>query len=289
MILRGRNFFGAFRVLEDAGTHSRRLMHGSTLHGQQSLDPTLRREPTTYFTRSGPIGGLFAAKGAELGRPGTRVAVVGLGTGTLACYAQARQAWTFHEIDPAVVRVAEDESLFTYLADARRGGAEVAIVEGDARLRLADAPDGGFALIVLDAFSSDAVPVHLLSREAIALYRRKLGPGGLLAFNITNRYLDLDPLMARQARDAGLACRVRYDLDVPPEARVGGWQPSIWAVMAGNEADLAPLADGWHPPGARPGASPWTDDYSDLASYLILGRRRPPPDVPEKSASLAAP
>jgi len=274
VVRRSRNFFGALRVLEDREAGTRRLMHGSTLHGQQSLDPALREEPSTYFTRRGPIGGL-------LGRPrpgsGARVAVVGLGTGTLACYARPGESWTFYEIDPAVVRAAEDPSCFTYLADARRRGAEVAVVEGDARLRLADAPDGAAAMIVLDAFSSDAVPVHLLSREAIALYRRKLAPGGLLAFNITNRYLDLEPLMARQAEDAGLACRVRYDLDAPAEARARGWQPSIWAVMADLAADLPA---GWPAPRPRAGSAPWTDDYSDLASYLILGRRRPPPAAP---------
>jgi hypothetical protein len=275
VVRRSRNFFGALRVLEDAEARTRRLMHGSTLHGQQSLDPRLREEPSTYFTRSGPIGGLLDAGAAGLDRAGAKVAVVGLGTGTLACFARPGQDWTFYEIDPAVARVAEDPSCFTYLADARRRGADVAVVEGDARLRMAAGAQGGFALIVLDAFSSDAVPVHLLSREALALYRSRLAPGGLLAFNITTRYLDLEPLMARQAADAGLACRVRYDLAAPPEARTIGWQPSIWAVM--TEPGTEPPPEPWLAPRARPGASPWTDDYSDLASYLILGRRRPAP------------
>ncbi|MDG3004983.1 fused MFS/spermidine synthase [Paludisphaera mucosa] len=273
VIRRGRNFFGRLRVLYDAKADVRRLMHGSTLHGQQSLAPGLREEPSTYFTRSGPIGEMFAAAGSTLDRPGTRVAVVGLGTGTLACYARPGQAWTFYEIDDAVARVAEDPACFTYLADARRRGASVAVVEGDARLRLADAPDAGFALIVLDAFSSDAVPVHLLSREAVALYRRKLAPGGVLAFNLSTNFLDLDLLMARQALDAGLACRVRHDREVPAAAVEAGKRPSIWALMAESEA-LPPLPPDWSAPRARPGSSPWTDDYSDLASYLILGRRR---------------
>ena len=275
VIHRARNFFGALRVLYDPGAEVQRLLHGSTLHGQQSLEPSRRAEPSTYFTRSGPIGALFDSLDPALDRPGARVAIVGLGTGTLACYAKTGQSWTYYEIDDAVVRVAEDDRYFTYLADARTRGAQVDVVEGDARLRIGEAPDGGYGLIVLDAFSSDAVPVHLLSREAIALYRRKLGPGGVLAFNLSNRYLDLDPLMDRQARDAGLVCRIRYDLDVTPEEKADGKQPSIWAVMAEREADIPGLADDprWRRPRRRPGSTAWTDDYSDLASYLVLRPR----------------
>ncbi len=121
------------------------------------------------------------------------MAVVGLGAAALACYADPAQGWTFYEIDPAVARVARDPRFFTYLADSRAGS--LAVVLGDARLRLRDAPGHGFGLIVLDAFSSDAVPFHLLTREALRLYRRKLAAGGLIAYHITNRYLDLDPVL----------------------------------------------------------------------------------------------
>ena len=124
-------------------------------------------------------------------------------------------------------------------------------------------------LIVLDAFSSDAVPVHLLSREAIALYRRKLAPGGAMAFNLSSKYLDLPPLMARQAADAGLPCRVRRDLSVPEPALRAGRRPSIWAVLA----DLPGLPPSWGTPSPRVGSSAWTDDYSDLVSYLLAWRR----------------
>lgn len=274
VILRNRDFFGVLRVLYDPQTRVHRLIHGSTLHGQQSLDPALRAEPSTYFARSGPVGDLFRAVEPRISRGG-RVAVVGLGTGTLACYAGAGESWSFYEIDPAVARVAEDPRYFTYLADARGRGAEATVIEGDARLRLAAAADGEFDLIMLDAFSSDAVPVHLLTREALSLYKRKLAPGGLLAFNLSNRYLDLDPLMDRQARDAGLVCRIRHDLDVSADEKRTGKQPSIWAVMAGREADLGPLAADprWRLPRHRPNAAPWTDDYSDLASHLTLRPR----------------
>jgi spermidine synthase len=152
----------------------------------------------------------------------------------------------------------------------------VDIILGDARHRLGDAPDHAYQLIVLDAFSSDAVPVHLLSREAIRLYRGKLAKGGLLVFNLSNRYLDLDPLVGRQAVDAELVCRIAYDLDVSEDEKRAGKQPSIWGVMSANESDLDSLAtdDLWQPPALGAHSSTWTDDYSDLASYLILRPRR---------------
>ncbi len=146
----------------------------------------------------------------------------------------------------------------------------IEIVLGDARLRLREAPDHAFGLIVLDAFSSDSLPVHLLSREAIELYRSKLAASGVLAFNLSNRYLDLEPVLGRQAVDAGLVCRIAYDVAVTPEEKQAGKQPSIWAVMAEAESDLDELADDprWRMPRLRPGSAVWTDDFSDLASYI---------------------
>ncbi|HZW33223.1 MAG TPA: fused MFS/spermidine synthase, partial [Isosphaeraceae bacterium] len=263
-----RNFFGVVRVTEDSERKVHRLFHGSTLHGQQSLDPALSREPSTYFTRSGPIGQVFAALGPRLDRAGAQVAIVGLGAGTLATYARPGQRWTFYEIDPAVVRIARDPRFFTYLRDC--AAASLEIVLGDARLRLRAAPDRAYRLIVLDAFSSDAVPVHLVSREAIRLYRGKLAAGGVLVFNLSNRYLDLEPVMGRQAQDAGLVCRIQLDTTLSPEERHAGKQPSIWAVMAASADDLEGLASDprWRLPVLRPNSRAWTDDYSDLARYL---------------------
>jgi hypothetical protein len=284
VILRERNFFGTASVMHDEEANVHRLFHGNTLHGQQSLDPEGRHEPSTYFTRSGPIGQLFAAIGPGLERAGSRVAIVGLGAGTLACYAAPGQRWTFYEIDPAVVRIADDPRFFTYLPDCRARGVEVDVVEGDARLRLADAPEHAYRLIILDAFSSDAVPVHLLSCEAIRLYRSKLAAGGLLAFNVSNRYLDLEPVMGRQAADAGLACRICYDVNPTADERRAGKQPTIWVVMGGSEAEFGGLATDprWRVPRVREKSRPWTDDFSDLASYLVPGGRRFP--IPPSSS-----
>ena len=196
-----RSFFGVVRVTHDAERNVHRLFHGSTLHGQQSLDPALRREPSTYFTRSGPIGQVFEAIGPRLDQPGAQVAIVGLGAGTLASYARPGQNWTFYEIDPVVERIARDPRFFTYLRDCQ---AEVVdIVLGDARFRAARAPDHAYRLIVLDAFSSDAVPVHLLSREAIRLYRAKLADGRLAGVQ------PVEPLPRPRPGDrpAGRGCR----------------------------------------------------------------------------------
>ncbi len=158
---------------------------------------------------------------------------------------------------------------------------------GDARLRLREAPDHAYRLIVLDAFSSDSLPVHLVTREAIRLYRSKLAEGGVLAFNLSNRYLDLDPLMGRQAEDAGLVCRIGYDTAVSAEERQAGKQPSIWAVMAATRATSGSLASDdprGRRPRSRPGSRAWTDDYSDLARYL----RWMPPHLAKRSMNPAA-
>jgi spermidine synthase len=265
-----RDFFGVLRVTHDAQQNANRLFHGSTLHGQQSLDPAFRHEPLTYFTRSGPIGQLFPTMERRLNRPDTRVAIVGLGVGTLASYAEPGQRWTFYEIDGAVERIARNPRFFTYLQDCKTE--DVEIILGDARQRLASAPDRAYQLIVLDAFSSDALPVHLLSREAIRLYRAKLVTGGLLLFNLTNRYLDLNPVIGRQASDAGWVCRINYDIAVSDDEIRAGKQKSIWAVMAAQETDLDRLAADprWQVPRLRQGSNVWTDDYSDLAAYLLF-------------------
>jgi hypothetical protein len=266
VVHRERGFFGVLRVTHVEEGNYHRLHHGTTLHGQQCLSPGRRREPLTYFHRTGPIAQVFDAVHAR--SPGAAIAIVGLGAGTMACYATPDQRWTFYEIDPAVVRIARDPRYFTFLHDCR--AASLDIVLGDARLRLQDAPEQGYALIILDAFSSDAVPVHLLTREAVRLYRRKLAAGGIIVFNISNRFIDFNPIMGRLARDAGLVCRIRSDLIVPPNLRRQGKQDSIWAVLAARVEDFGALANDprWLPPRLRAGEAVWTDDYSDLVRSM---------------------
>lgn len=266
-----RDFFGVLQVTVDPSSQSHRLFHGRTLHGQQSLDPALRHEPLSYFARSGPIGDVFRAFQARPANGSqTQVAVVGLGAGSLACYARPSERWTFYEIDPAVARIAADRRYFTFLSDARAGSLKVVL--GDARLRLRDAPPHGYGLIVLDAFSSDAIPVHLLTREALRLDREKLAADGILALHISNRYIDLEPVLGALAEDAGLVCRVRRDLELSPAEARAGKQRSIWAVMAARPADFGPLADDprWQPARRQAGLAVWRDDFSDLARHVVL-------------------
>ncbi len=260
-----RSFFGVHRVYTDTGKNLRLLFHGSTMHGVQSLDPARAREPLAYYTTRGPIGQVF--DGMRAPRPRS-VAVVGLGAGALAGYAQAGQDWTFFEIDPTVVRLARDAGYFTYLASAP---SRIDVVVGDARTSLARM-DTRFDLIVLDAFSSDAVPVHLLTREALQLYLSRLSDGGVLAFHISNRYVRLRRLFSALARDAGLAHVIQIDRQLDPDSRLSTWTgglPSDWVLLARTRDDLAALHldERWLPIADSP-VRVWTDDYSNLLALF---------------------
>jgi len=259
-----RTFFGIHRVVVDHDRRQHLLSNGRILHGIQSLDPDRRREPLTYYARSGPAGDVLAACG---GGPAARIGVVGLGAGTLAAYARPGQHWSYFEIDPTVLQIARDERFFTFLRDA---AAPARVVLGDARLSLANEPDAAYDLLILDAYSSDAIPVHLVTREALALYLRKLAPGGRLAFHISTLHVDLEPVLAGLARDAGLAALTRADTEVPALERARGKAPSVWLVMARRADDLAALAANrrWHPSRGRAGGAVWTDDYSSVLSIL---------------------
>ena len=272
VLLRERDFFGAIRVTEaesDAGRFHR-LFHGRTIHGQQNLAPEHRSEPLTYYHTSGPFGRI--AESFHSGKAPGRVAIVGLGTGSLASYARPGESWAFFEIDPAIVAIARDPRFFTYWRDSRAGA--LGVVVGDARVRFRSVPDGGFGLIVLDAFSSDAIPTHLLTREAARLYRKKLAGGGLIALHLSNRYLDLAPVIDTLARETGMVGRVRLDLDTTAAEGRAGRLPSLWGVLAAEEADLGPIARDprWHAPPPGPEPSAWSDDHTDVLGRLKLGR-----------------
>lgn len=259
-----RSFFGVYRVYQEGPYHT--LHHGTTLHGTQSLAPARRREPLTYYHPTGPLGDIFQAF-ETAGPPRLRrVGVVGLGTGTTACYGVPGQAWTFYEIDPLVLRIAQDPQLFTYLSDCLE---RYEVVLGDARLSLEQRPAASFDLLVLDAFSSDAIPVHLITREALQLYTQKLSPEGLLAFHISNRYLDLDPVLARLAAVQGWQALRRSDDELSEAQKDGGKTASAWVVLGKEPEILARLNEmpQWQqwkggPPSAQ--EKLWTDDYSAL-------------------------
>ena len=263
LLFRGRSFFGVYRVMAYPKHHA--LQNGTTTHGGQSIYPEFARDPLTYYHRDGPLGQSFTWLMRR--NPNRRVAIVGLGTGTIACYGRSNETWTFYEIDPLIERIAFNPNYFTYLRDcppAKR------IVLGDARLSLAQAPDSAYDYIILDAFSSDAIPVHLVTREALQLYLRKLAPGGSIAFHISNRYLDLQPVIVEIARDARVAGIVGSDTAVTPTMTMSFKMNSKWVVLSRSARDHALLAlqPGWRvlPPKANVGV--WTDDFSNVLSVF---------------------
>jgi hypothetical protein len=184
---------------------------------------------------------------------------------------QPGQTLTYYEIDPLVADIAEDPRYFTLLSQC---DPQTKIILGDARLKLKDAHDSSYGLIVLDAFSGDSIPMHLMTKEALALYVQKLAPGGLIAFHVSNLYFDLAPTLGNLAADAHLTALVGNDTQVTQAQRDAGKLPSIWVVMARNPNDLAPLYDvphpgfAWEPLHAQPNARLWTDDYSNLLGVV---------------------
>ena len=266
-----RSFFGVLRVERghyDRDGHSlvtHTLMHGSTMHGEQSLDPDDELDPWTYYSRSGPVGDVFdAVKHRPAFLRHGHIGVVGLGTGTVASYAQPGQSLTYFEIDAAVRQIAKDPAYFTYISNCK---VEPQIRMGDARLTLAQEPDGQFDLLLIDAFSSDAIPIHLLTREAVEMYFQKLAPHGLLMVHLSNRHLALEPVVAGVAEASGVVARVRSDDDEDAEI---GKSSSTWAVLANKPEDLGALNKNkdWNELKAKPGAPLWTDDYSSIISVM---------------------
>ena len=254
-----RNFFGTLSVKFDPESATRDLYHGNTIHGRQFINPTRQSEPLSYFHSSGPLGQIFEAFNSNAASP--NVAIVGLGVGSMACYARPDQQWTFYEINPAVIGLAQNTEYFTYLQKCAAGATR--IVLGDARLQLQNAPDHHYGLIVLDAFNSDAIPVHLLTQEAIDLYTSKLAAGGMLAFHISNRSLQLAGVLADLAEHNGAMSLTMVDAEFDP---IAGKDPSEWLVMAHQSPALDSLAQKprWRVLQGRTESDVWTDDFSNI-------------------------
>ncbi|MBI2835824.1 MAG: fused MFS/spermidine synthase [Acidobacteria bacterium] len=259
-----RSFFGLHQVLIDREGKFRVLFDGTIIHGVEALHAPGRGEPASYFARSGPAGQVLGASSALVSR---RVAVVGLGAGTLAAYAAPGDRWTFYEINPVIERIARDRRFFTFLPNAR---APLEVVLGDGRLALARAAPASFDVIVVDAFSSDAIPVHLLTREAMALYTDKLAPDGFLLFHISNKYLDLAPVLRGTAGAAGLIGHKRADLDLTTAEWESGKLPSVWVYMARQSTNSGQVSGDrrWRPLSESRAIRLWTDDYSNVLAIL---------------------
>jgi spermidine synthase len=268
--IRTRSYFGVYTVTTRRSPPSRLLTHGTTLHGVQNLTPGGETEPTSYYARRSGVGHAIGAL-PIFHSPNAAIGVVGLGTGTLSCYARPGQDWRFFEIDPAMVRIARNPAIFTFLS---RCAPQAKVVLGDARLSLAREPAGRLDLLAVDAFSSDAIPIHLLTREALQVYRRALKPDGLLLVHISNRYLDLEPVLAAAAKSDGWHAAA-FDYSPEPGEEGRNLSRSIWVAMTRDKDSLMTLriasaedAHLWRPLLGRPGFPGWTDDYASILPLL---------------------
>ena len=259
-----RGFYGVLRVKEYGSpgeeSHLRRLVHGAIMHGEQYLHDERRRLMTTYYTETSGIGAAIKSRSANP----LRVGVIGLGTGTIAAYGRPGELYRFYEIDPRVVEIARRD--FTYLADGR---AKIEIALGDARLTLEREAPQGFEVLAVDAFSSDAIPVHLITREALGVYLKHVKPDGIVAFHLSNRFLDLVPVVARLAKEHGAhAMLVNDDPDDEDDSLRS---KSDWVLVSRDPAALkkqAIVEAGAEPAEDRPEWRTWTDDYSNLIQIL---------------------
>ena len=268
-----RSFFGVAKVSETADRQFRLLQHGTTLHGGQRIREADGRPADTdppelllYYWDGSAISQAFDAVRAEVGGP-LRFAVIGLGTGSLACRAEPDDTVDYYEIDPAIVRIARDPLLFSFLPACRP---DAPVTLGDARLTLAEAPDGAYDLIVVDAFSSDAIPIHLLTREAMAIYLRKLSAHGVVVLHVSNRHLELASVVAGIAAANGLSARVSDTADPDEAANPYKFAGTVVAVARSDEdfGALA-LAPDWQPMTPDPAQWIWTDDYSNIVGAVI--------------------
>jgi hypothetical protein len=259
-----RSFFGVVKVLEQEGGEVRLMQHGTTLHGAQRTTGD-RLAPLSYYAATTPIGKMFQTYGADA----HTVGVVGLGLGSVACYAKPGQAWSFYEIDPLVAKTALDATRFTFMSSC---AGQSPIILGDARVKLAQQPDGKYDLLLLDAFSSDSVPAHLLTREAMALYLSKLSDDGVLVFHISNRHLALDRVVARVAAQEGAsALYQKYVPATPPAGFVEA--ASEVALVAKSPAALARAkATGEWVDLVSDGKRAWTDDFSNIIGAMLERR-----------------
>jgi hypothetical protein len=275
-----RTFFGRVLVTHNVVENEHLLLHGTTVHGTQRANERDRCAPTTYYHPAGPAGRFL--DGLTSSPTPRRVALVGLGAGALTCYARDGERWDLFELDPVVARIATDPRFFTYLQHSK--AAEKRIVLGDARIALGREPVSRYQVIIVDAFSSDAIPIHLLTREALNSYARVLAEDGMLLFHVSNRFFHLRPVLGAVAPSAGFEAFVDEDFVVNGDESVDRRYPSEWVVLAKPAQSLA-LGPRWRriPAGD---ARVWTDGYSNPLGAMTLGGREQPRAVLSTSRSV---
>jgi SAM-dependent methyltransferase len=254
----GRDFFGIKKVVYEPDSNMRKLLHGDTLHGLESQDPALNGKPISYYHPTGPVGDVMKMISD---RPNQHVGVVGLGTGSMAGWFQPNRHITFFDIDPQIYDIAQH--FFTFL---RRCGSNCDVIMGDGRLSIEKMPDREFDVLMLDAFDSDSIPAHLVSREAVQMYLNKLKPNGMLLFHVSNRYMDVEGLVSALIADAKLEGLVRYDDDEEPTGKTS----SDYVIAARRPEDLGALEhnENWSHIEKPSDIQPWTDDYSNMLKIV---------------------
>ncbi len=264
VVFSDRSFFGTIKVVEEtSGRHI--LIHGTTMHGAQWVGTDQELWPQTYYTREGPLGDLFGI--FDKINPGAPIGAAGLGVGSTACYAKQGQKITYFEIDRKVEAVARNPEYFTYLSKCPAD-----VVIGDARIELAAQPDGKFGFLILDTFSSDSVPVHMLTKQAMATYKQKISENGIIAVHVSSRYFNLAPVVASIAKANGLhvAAKIQTtDTISGGQVKSKDWSPSFWVAVAANPEIIKQISamPGWTEPKTKPN-SLWTDDYSSIWAAL---------------------
>ncbi|MFZ4690120.1 MAG: spermidine synthase [Polymorphobacter sp.] len=267
---RERSFFGVYSIYTEPENNWRRLLHGTTTHGLQSLDPARSRLPMTYYAPDSGVG-MVMRQAARFGDT-ARIAFVGLGAGTLACYARPGQSWTAYEIDPVVAAIARQQ--FSYIRQCRP---DLPIVLGDARLTLQRAAPGALDILAVDAFSSDAIPLHLVTREAFGIYSRALQPEGVLLIHVSNKFLDLEPMIAAIGAAQGWTVKVRNYSPGGNQPRGQMFASSVWIALARTPGAMAAMTDrmpanAWTAPREQQGLVPWTDDFASILPMMKVFR-----------------
>jgi hypothetical protein len=257
----GRNFYGSKLVVDDEARRFRSLQHGNIVHGMQSLESGKTTQPLAYFERSGPVGQVFSVL---MSRPAPRsYAVIGLGAGTMSCYAGPGDSMDFYELDPEIKRIALDLELFSYIKDSL---GQIGIILGDGRLKLKEAPSAKYDLLMIDTFSSDAIPVHLITQEAIELYASKIKENGTILFHISNRYLRFEPVLGRMAWAQGFQAVIKEDGFLSRQQMDAGKFPSDYVLFTKQRQIVEDLKAkwAWRELKFSRNSRPWSDKFSNI-------------------------
>lgn len=270
IIIRDRNFYGTLTILDKEDPAVRSMVYGTTIHGQQLLSSKHRIEPLSYYARIDGIGQVFDAVADQVGTDQAEIGAIGLGVGSVFCLTRPGWKTTFYELNPSVVHIAENKNMFSFLSGCSTDK-KYKVVIGDGRLSLKAEPDGRYNLLLVDAFTSDSIPMHMLTREAIALFMDKIRPDGLLTIHISNRHLDLAPVVASIAQSLGLSAIIQRGNKKKSVLGLPRIPPHV-VVLARKQEQLSPLLTqpDWNRLEARPDEKPWTDDYSNIFGALKI-------------------